>query len=373
MKIALIGTRGIPAAHGGFETCVEEIGQRLVLRGHKVTVYSKFNPKYGKIETYKGMRIVYIPRLPFKGIETLFAAFLSVIHSLFQKYDFHMVFDNANAPTLIIYKLVGKNYSINVDGLGWQRDKWGKYAKKYYKWSEWISIKLCNNIVTDSKAMADYYFKEYNAYSTTIVYGSDIPNVDQSQVQEILNLYGIEKKRYFLQITRFEPENNPLLTLQAFNNVSSEMSIVLIGGASSKTEYSELIKQEASKNSAIILPGFIYDKKVLDVIWTNSFCYVHGNHIGGTNPALLQAMAAGRPVISRDCVFNREVLEDYGYFYERNIESLCEQIIYVEKHINEAEMKAKKAVEKIKKVYRWDIITEQYERLFLSGIKQSFK
>ena len=371
MKIALIGTRGIPAAHGGFETCVEEIGLRLVEKGHKVTVYSKLNPKYGKISEYRGMQIIYIPRIPLKGFETLFAAFLAVLHSIFfSKYDFHMLFDPANSPTLLLYKIFRKPCAINVDGLGWQRDKWGKFAKKYYKWSEWAAVKLCKNIVTDSNAMADYYTKEYKASSTTIAYGANVPDVNDSHIDEILSSYGIQNKKYILQITRFEPENNPLLTIQAFNGSKTDLTLFLIGGVLSPTKYADLMLTEALKNPAVKLPGFIYDKKLLDIIWTHSFCYIHGNHIGGTNPALLQAMAAGRPIVSRDCIFNREVLEDNGYFYERNANSLCEQIKLIEEDYSGAEKKATLALEKVKKVYTWESVTDQYEKMFNSLLRK---
>lgn len=372
LKIALIGTRGIPASHGGFETCVEEIGWRLVQKGHKVTVYSKKNPKYGDLKEYKGMDIVYIPRVSIKGFETLFAAFLAVLHTMFfKKHDFHMVFDPANSPTLLFYKLLGMKNAINVDGLGWQRDKWGKYAKSYYKWSEWAAVKLCKNIVTDSDAMADYYKKEYSSLSTTITYGANIPQVDQNEVEPVLAKYGLKKHGYILQITRFEPENNPLLTIQAFNKFESDLMLVLIGGVPAPTSYSEQIKNEGAKNPAVKLPGFIYDRKVLDIIWTNAFCYIHGNHIGGTNPALLQAMAAARPIIARDCIFNREVLAGYGYFYERNVESLLEQFNSIKRNHDDAESKAKSAFDRVKTVYTWEQITDQYEAMFKKLTKSS--
>lgn len=369
MKIALIGTRGIPARHGGFETCVEEVGMRLVAKGHHVTVYSKRSKERVKHE-YKGMKIVYIPRIPIKGFETIFAAFLSMIHSLLSRFDVHMVFDSANSPILFFFKLFKKNYVINPDGLGWKRDKWGFLARKYYKFSEWITARTCKNIVTDSYAMQDYYKSEYGVKSTVIAYGANVPvDYNESEKKEVLMEMGLPKQGYFLQITRFEPENNPLLSLKAFNSCSTEMKMVLVGGTNYRTGYIQKIKGEARKNPNIILPGFIYDQRKRDILWNNCFCYIHGNYLGGTNPALLQAMAAGRPVIALDCMFNREVLDTCGFFFARDTNSLRSQMQYVAEHRTDAEQKAKAAFERMKHLYNWDLVTNQYESLFCTIVE----
>jgi glycosyltransferase involved in cell wall biosynthesis len=366
MRIAFIGTRGIPAQHGGFETCVEEVGLRLTQKGHHVTVYSK-RSKDTRCYHYKGMINVYIPRVQIKGFETLFASFLAVIHSLFYRFDMHMIFDSANSPLLYIYKIFEKPCAINTDGLGWKRDKWGKFAKKYYKLSEWIAVKASKNIVTDSRAMQKYYETEYNANSTVISYGANIPMRYSAEEEDVvLAKMGIDRKRYFLQITRFEPENNPDISLKAFNNCSPEMKMVLIGGVKSRTQYLQNIEIETVKNSNIVLPGFIYDRKQLDIIWTNCFCYIHGNFLGGTNPALLQAMASGRPVVAVDCVFNREVLDGQGFFYNRDVQSLREQMRYIMNHVPEAEKMAHGALERVKMNYNWDLVASKYEELFKS-------
>lgn len=366
MRIALIGTRGIPARHGGFETCVEEVGERLVNKGHYVTVYSK-RIENTRIRKYKGMHIVYIPRIKAKGFETLFASFLAAIHSLLFQFDMHMVFDSANSPVLLIYKLFKKNCAINPDGLGWKRDKWGFFARKYYKWSEWIAAKSCKNIITDSLVIEKYYEAEYGVSSTLIPYGANFPKeYNENEEAAILSQMGLTRRKYFLQITRFEPENNPLISLKVFNNYSIAMKMVLVGGANYKTQYLKYIEAESSKNPNIFLPGFIYDQKKLDIIWRNCYCYIHGNYIGGTNPALLQAMAAGRPIIALDCVFNRELLDVNGFYYKREEQSLFDQISYVLDHDSEAEEKARSTLERVKKHYNWDLVASQYEGLFNS-------
>jgi glycosyltransferase involved in cell wall biosynthesis len=372
MKIALIGTRGIPAAYGGFETCVEEIGQRLVKKGHQVWVYSKKTKENANLRMYMGMKIIIVPRIAAKGFETLFSTLMSVIHSLFFPFDMHMVFNGANSPPLFIYKLFNKKYALNTDGLEWMRDKWGFIGKNYYKLSERIAVLTCKNLVSDSQGIHDYFIKKYNVESTIIAYGAYIPHYyPEKQENNILNELGIERKKYILQITRFEPENNPLLTLQAFSKMQTAIKCVIIGGANYQSSYLEQIWNEKRLNDRIILPGFIYNKEKLEIIWKNSLLYVHGNSVGGTNPALLQAMAVGRPVLALDCIFNRETLSEHGYFFKRNMLDLLRQIQFIIEHSEEADKKAGKALEKVKEKYNWDLITNQYEGFFQYILNQT--
>jgi len=370
MKIALIGTRGIPARHGGFETCVEEVGARLAQKGHKVFVYSKKSELNKHDRVYRGMKIINVPRVKLKGFETLFSTFLSVFHSLFFRFDVQMVFNAANSPALFLYNFFNKKYALNTDGLEWQRKKWGFFGKSYYKLSERISVLLCKNLVSDSQGIHDYYKSKYKADSTIIAYGADVPpRYPDDKVDHILNEFGIERKKYLLQVTRFEPENYPLLTLQAFSLLQTAIKCVLVGGDNFRSLYLKKIENEKRKNENIILPGFIYNKEILEILWQNSFCYIHGNSVGGTNPALLQAMASGRPVIALDCVFNRETLNNHGFFYTSDLQSLIDQMHYVIHHPLEAEEKAKYALARSEKSYNWNYIADQYEKLFTIIIK----
>ncbi len=364
MKIALIGTRGVPAAHGGFETCVEEIGQRLVKKGHQVFVYSKKGPDNKSISTYKGMKIIKFTWINIKGFETLFASFRAAVHSIFFHYDIHLVFNGANSPVLLIYKLLQLKYVLNTDGLEWQRIKWGFIGRNYYKIAERISVLLCKNLVSDSQAIHDYYKEKYKVLTTIIAYGAHIPReLSDKTTKCILDELGVRKHKYILQITRFEPENYPLLTIKAFHLLQTDLKCVIIGGANYQSLYSRKIADEHKRNKNIVLPGFIYDKDKLETIWQNAYCYIHGNSVGGTNPALLQAMASGRPVIALDCIFNREVLSSYGYFYSPEEKSLLEQLNEVINNPVKAQRKTRGALERIKLKYDWDLVANQYEEM----------
>jgi glycosyltransferase involved in cell wall biosynthesis len=369
LKIALIGTRGVPANYGGFETCVEEIGSRLADRGHSVTVYCRESYYKNKIPTYKGMKLIYLPNIEKKAFDTLSHTFLSMLHATFRWYDVYMVFNAANSPTVLIPRLFGKKVAINTDGLEWKRGKWGTVAKNYYLFSEWLSAKLANRIVADSPGIEKYYRERYGTESSVIAYGAE---VTESRNADLLRSYGLKPQEYFLQITRFEPENNPLLTMQAFKRLKTDKKLVLVGGVRYESDYFKQMERE--RTSDIIMPGYIYDKDILNELWCNCYAYIHGNEVGGTNPALLQTMAAGCFTIAIDVPFSHDVLQDCGLFFEKTPESLAGKMKWALVHADTFGSYKEKSRERIRQYYSWDLVTGQYEELFmeLSG-KKSLK
>lgn len=361
LNIALIGTRGIPASYGGFETCVEEIGRRLVERGHNVTVYCRDAHYKDKLPDYFGIKLVYLPSLRRKSLETLSHTFLSIFHALFQQFDVLMVFNAANSPTLFLPRMLGKKIAINTDGLEWKRGKWGRIARSYYKMSEWLSTKLADRIVADSKGIADYYRQRYGVDTTHIAYGAYI---SRSCKTDFLTSIGLSQGEYFLQITRFEPENNPLLTIAAYKRFETDKKLVLVGGVSYESEYSQQIKFEAKAKEGIILPGFIYDKELLNELWCNCYAYIHGNEVGGTNPALLQTMASGCFTIAIDVPFSRDVLNDGGIYFGKDPENLASKMRWALDHPTELKDYKERALERIREHYSWDKVADGYELLF---------
>jgi glycosyltransferase involved in cell wall biosynthesis len=366
LKIALIGTRGVPANYGGFETCVEEIGHRLVEKGHDVTVYCRKSYYIEKQEKYRGMKLAYIPNIEKKSLDTMSHTFLSVIHALIKNYDVYMVFNAANSLFLFPLRLFGKKILINTDGLEWKRSKWGFYGKNYYKISEKLACLISNRLVSDSTGMKEYYKAKHKTDSTKIAYGAYVQNVKKPErLQEI----GLKPGEYFLQITRFEPENHPLLTIQAFNKLHTDKKLVLVGGNPYPNDYIKKIESEASKN--IILPGFIYDRELLKELWCNSLAYIHGNNVGGTNPALLQTMASACFTIAIDNTFNRNVLSECGVYY-KDIHSLYERMTWVINNKDQLEEFKTKAQIRIHKHYSWEKVTDQYEKLFYDLVNGEF-
>jgi glycosyltransferase involved in cell wall biosynthesis len=359
MKIAMIGTRGVPASYGGFETCVEELGKRLVGKGHQVTVYCRNNYYDVRPPQFLGMDLVYLPSLRRKSLDTLSHTFLSVTHALSQNFDVFMVFNAANSLTLVLPRLLGKKIVINTDGLEWKRGKWGVVGQRFYKFAEFLSTRLANRIVADSAGIQAYYREMYRADSTNIAYGA---HVNTSRDPGLLDSLGLTPNGYFLQITRFEPENNPLLTIRAFKRLKTEKKLVVVGGVPYDSEYSRLILAEAGGN--VMLPGFIYDKALLNELWCNCFAYIHGNEVGGTNPALLQSMASGCFTIAIDVPFSHDVLSDGGIFFQKDVESLSKSMLWALENCQSLRDYKLKAVKRIEEHYCWDMVADAYESLF---------
>jgi glycosyltransferase involved in cell wall biosynthesis len=361
LKIALLGTRGVPANYGGFETCVEEVGQRLVLKGHDVTVYCRKGYGESKLNNFKGMRLVFLPSIKKRSLETLSHSTFSIWHSLFGNFDIFMVFNAANSILTLPLRIFGKKIAINTDGLEWKRSKWNFLGRSYYRLSEKFACLFANRLVSDSKGIHGYYQKKFGVDSSQIAYGAYIQK--PKQVNKIREM-GLEKGSYFLQITRFEPENHPLLTIEAFLQLTTKKKLVLVGGNPYGTKYTEQIAALASASDKVILPGSIYEPELLLELWGNCYAYIHGNSAGGTNPALLTSMAYNCFILSFDISFNRDVLQDCGIFYTRHVESLISKMSWALENKNHLLRFKNKATKRIQDRYLWGHVAHQYEQLF---------
>lgn len=359
MKVALIGTRGIPARYGGFETFVQELSLRLKKRGHEVWVYCRSGYYDKKPREYKGIKLIYLPECKIKALDTLSHTFLSLLHAQRKEYDVILVLNYANSPLLILPRFLRKKMILHMDGLEWKRAKWRGLGTAYLKLAEWLSMKLRIEMITDSKCLKRYYEEKYGRQIHFIPYGAV---VQDSQNPEILKRFGLKPKEYFLQITRFEPENNPLLSIQAFEKTETDKVLFLVGGTQYKSSYAR--KMFSFEDPRVKQPGFIYDQKVLRELLCNCCAYIHGNEVGGTNPALLQAMASGCFVICRDVPFNREVLQDAGVYFQKSVESLRNKLTWTLFHGEEARIKGEKAREIIKRYYDWDSVVGKYLEIF---------
>lgn len=359
MKIAMIGTRGIPAQYGGFETCAEELSQRLVRSGHEVWVYCREGYYSDRPQEYLGIKLIYIKEPKSKFLETLIHTLKSLWHSRRQPYDIILVFNSGNAPSLLLPLLYKKRVALHMDGMEWKRNKWGKLARNYHRFARWLATKLPLHMINDSRELQKYYENTFGKKSTYISYGAP---VQSSQNPDLLKQFAVEPGEYFFQLTRFEPENSPLLTVKSFEAIPTSKKLVLVGGVTYPTRYSQEI--HATQDDRIQLLGFIYDKAILRELYCNCYAYVHGNEVGGTNPALLEAMASGCFVICRDVAFNREVLQDTGLYYEKTITSLTEKLQWTLDNPDLLEAKKANARNIIKTKYNWDDVTKDYAALF---------
>lgn len=349
MKIAIVGTRGIPANYGGFETFAEELSTRLVRRGHKVTVYCRSHYTTIKNRLYKGVNLVVLPTVRHKYFDTIFHTLLSTLHVIFTDTEVVYFCNPVNSVFTVIPRIFGKKTLVNVDGLEWKRKKWNTLAKAVYKISERIATIFPNAIVTDSKAMQIYYKKTYGKDTEYISYGADI--------RECVG----QERNFILYISRLEPENNAHILVKAYEKTKGNMPLIIVGDAPYNKRYIDELK--STKDPRIKFIGSLYGKAYFEMLG-NAFLYVHGNEVGGTNPALLQAMASGNCVIVNGVDFNKEVIGDAGLWFEpNNIEDLKNKIEWLLDHPEEAEKYRHLAVNRIRKYYNWDEAVENTEKL----------
>ena len=250
MRIAVLGTRGIPARYGGFETFAEEIAVRLAERRHAVTVYCR--DRHVESE-YRGVRLRYLPTIRHKYFDTVTHTGLSTIDLLFRRFDVILYCNAANAIFTLWPRLIGMPTALNVDGLERYRKKWNRIAKSWYLLSEWMATWCCSAVVTDAERIRDYYLRRYGKQSSFIPYGADTGKVERTDVLQAL---GLEPRKYVLYVSRLEPENNALMLRHAFEQVRTKFKLVLVGDAPYSADYIRQVKD--TRDPRIIMPGAIY-------------------------------------------------------------------------------------------------------------------
>lgn len=359
MKIAILGTRGIPANYGGFETFAEECSAGLVARGHQVTVYCRSHYVPKTLKTHRGVDLVVLPTLKWKYFDTVVHTFFSILHSLFQKYDLILICNAANSIFAWMPRIVGIPVVVNVDGIERLRQKWNWVGKTYYSLCERLSTRFPNCIVTDAKVIQRYYLERYGAASEFIPYGATI---DKPTNCDFLEQLGLTAGEYFLYVSRLEPENNAHLAINAFENVNTSKRLVILGNAPYSEGYIRQLR--ATRDPRIIFPGAIYGQGYWQ-LQANAFCYIHATEVGGTHPALIEAMGQGRIVVANGTDENIEVLDNAGIVYKKNdMEDLARCLQAVEDRPQYFAELATAAHQRVQQHYSWDSVVQKYERLF---------
>ena len=360
LKIAILGTRGIPANYGGFESFAEELSTRLVDRGHDVTVYGRFHFVDRDLRLYRGVHIRVLPCVRQKYLETVSHTALSILFSLFSNYDVVVICNAANALLSWVPRLTGQKVVLNVDGIERLRKKWNRLGKSYYRLGEFLATQLPHQVVTDAKAIQRYYFKEYGFQTCCIPYGAP---VKRSNTSDTLQKLGLHSRSYLLYVSRLEPENNAHLVIQAYVQAKVSVPLVVVGDAPYAPRYiQELRRMALGKN--ILLTGAIYGKGYRELL-SHSLCYIHATEVGGTHPALIEAMGAGCVTVVNDTPENREVVGGTGLFYPFNdLESLDQLMSQICSHPEGYEHYRQLAQRRVQEIYDWEKVVAQYELLF---------
>lgn len=360
MRIAMVGTRGIPASYSGFETCVEELGSRLVKRGHEVIVYCRSHHISYPGTAYRGMRLVKLPSLRRKHLDTIVHTFLSVCHTLAVPFDIVLMFIPGNSPLSLIPRLAGHKVALHVDGLDWKRAKWGTWAKRYLRIAEYLATKIPHAIVTDSRWVEAYYQARYGARSTYIPYGSD---VEWTQPGEHLRRYGLRPRGYILFVGRLVPENCVHHLVDAFEGLRTDLKCVIVGDAPYAEDYIRHLR--ATRNPNVLFTGYLFGEGYRELA-SNAYCFVEPSEAEGIHPALIEAMAFGNCVVINDTPSNLEAMGDAGLAYEGKgrAESLRCQLQWLIDHPERVGAYRRRAKERAESLYSWDAVTDQYEQLF---------
>lgn len=352
--ISIIGTQGVPANYGGFESLVENIIGENKSDDIRYTVFCSARDMRERLDEYKGAELKYIP-LRANGVQSIPYDIWSFMR-VPKDSDVILVLGVSGCLILPLYRLFSrKRLVINIDGLEHRREKWGKAARTFLKFSEKMAVRYADVIIADNKGIQDYVKEEYGKESVMIAYGGDhvIREADESFEKDVLDGFGLEAGEYAVTVCRIEPENNCHKILEAFSR--TDRKLIFIGNWN-RNEYGRGLKERYAQFPNIIIQDPVYDIDKLYVLRKNARMYVHGHSAGGTNPSLVEAMFFGRPILCYNVVYNRESTHDKAYFWS-DVDELATLL-----QRNDLNGEMMKVI--ADKEYTWKAITAQYESLY---------
>lgn len=353
MRFAIVGTRGIPARYGGFETFAEELSTRLAARGHQVTVYCR--EQYPDAN-YRGVHLKYLPTIRHKYFDTIAHTCFSTLHLVGNRQDAVLYCNAATAVFTWIPRVLGMPVALNVDGLERNRKKWNRVAKSWYQVSEWLATWMPDAVVTDARIIAEYYRERYRRSSEMIPYGAELGRV--ATTGELQRL-GLAPRKYFLYVSRMEPENNALLVRETFERLETSFKLALIGDAPYSADYIRRVRD--TRDPRVVMPGAIYGEGYHE-LGSHCFAYVHATEVGGTHPALIEAMGRGALILYLNNPENEEVAGGAGLPFEHeNLGGVMQRVLQMSRE--ECESWRALAVERVRQRYSWDAVTDAYEKL----------
>jgi glycosyltransferase involved in cell wall biosynthesis len=367
MRIAMIGIKAIPAQFGGFETAVDEISRGLVQLGHRVVVYNRAGMSSHAGSTYGGVELVTLPTIKSKNLSTICHAFLSSLHVMFRKVDVVHYFTTGATLFAPLPRLMGKRVVCSVDGTDWQRAKWGRFARIYLRLSERLAVLFCHGLISDSKEVLNYYQHAYGAASSCIVYGM---REHRSEGRDVLDRFGLEERNYILFVGRLVPENNVHHLISAFGRTHTSQKLVIVGDDPWEKDYVRSLK--ATTDPRVIFTGGVYGDGYAQ-LQQNAYLFVLPDEVGGTHPALVEAMGFGNCVLVNDTPSNLEVIADAGFSYHGStagdLECQFQRLLDDKDLVQEYRQKG---LQRAREQYRWkDVVLRHvllYERL-LEGSK----
>jgi len=315
MHVAMIGIKAIHARFGGFETAVDETARGLVRLGHQVTVYNRRGMSTHGSDVYDGVKLVTLPTLRSKNLSTIFHAFLSTLHVMFRGVDVVHYFTTGATLFAPLPRMFRKKVVCSVDGCDWQRAKWGRFARWYLRLSEWIAARCCHALISDSQDVHRYYKEVYGAQSFCITYGVC---EYRSQNRDVLDRFGLKPREYVLFVGRLVPENNVHHLIAAFEKLKTDKHLVIVGDDPWERRYIEQLK--SSTDPRILFTGGVYGDGYAQ-LQQSAYLFVLPDEVGGTHPALVEAMGFGNCVLVNNTPSNLEAIGNAGFSYRGDLGS----------------------------------------------------
>ncbi|HVS15218.1 MAG TPA: glycosyltransferase [Thermoanaerobaculia bacterium] len=358
-RVALLGSRGIPARYGGYETLMEELSRRLAERGWEVTVYCRSHYTPRSLRQWGEVRLAVLPTLRTKHLDTPVHTLLSCLHAAVGRYDAALMVNAANAIFVPLLRLAAIPTALHVDGLEQERAKWGAFGRWVYRVSERLACRLPTALITDAEVIQRHFERRHGAASTMIPYGVE-PTPPQGR--DVLEHLGLAPRGYVLYVSRFEPENNPHQVVDAYREVPGELPLLMVGDAPYARGFIDRLRERADPR--VRFPGAIYGDGYRQLLFA-ARVYVHATEVGGTHPALVEAMGYGNCVLVHDTPENREVADEAGlYFDARQPHTLAALLSRV---LADDELVARHrqlAAERASERFSWDAVTDRYVDLF---------
>ena len=366
LRIALLGSRGIPATYSGFETFYEQLAVRLAARGHHVTVYNRAHHHRQRDRSYRGVHVVTLPSIPSKHLDTLSHSLLSLVHAIATGHRALCMVIVGNSPLCLLARLAGRRMVLNVDGADFARDKWRGFAKTYLRWCEGVAARWADVVIADSRVIEQRYRDLYRRETVFIPYGANVrPRADAPANPPVLQRYGLEPGRYVLFVSRMTPENCAHVLVEAWRRAGSRLRLVLVGDAPYVDDYQQSLAQLCAGSGDIVRTGYLFGDDYRDI---SSHCryFVLPSGIDGTRPVLLDQMAFGNCVVVRDTPANVEVVGDAGARFSDAdpVATLAARLTELDADDGEVERLRAAALARVAQRYSWDRVTDQYEALF---------
>jgi glycosyltransferase involved in cell wall biosynthesis len=372
VKVAILGTRGIPASYSGFETAAEQLASRLSARGHEVVVYCRPHVVDRSLKSYRGARLVHLPTIRNKYLDTFTHTLLSAVHTARrERPDVALFFIAGNSPLCLITRAAGIPTVINVDGLDSDRSKWPGPAKAYLRLAERGAPRWADHALTDSHVVADVFERRYGERIGVVPYGVEEPAPEPDS--GLLERLGLEPRRYVLFVGRLEPENNPHVLVEAFARIPAhrarDMKLVVVGGAPYADDYIRQVRRAGDPR--VVFPGYVFGRGYWE-LQRNAYVFCAPTEVGGTHPVILEALAAGNCVLVNDHAPNVETVGDAGLTFSgregvpaltRELERLFDDPGLVAAYRARARQRARR--------YSWDAVTDQYEALLHRALTAS--